>query len=72
MEFFNVTSVKISNLTYLGRLTNKELGKNRNGDLLVDLYRILKRWKYYFSQLLNVHKLLMSGNENTYVEALAL
>jgi hypothetical protein len=26
-----------------------------DGDLLADSYNILKRWKNYFSQLLNVH-----------------
>jgi hypothetical protein len=29
--------------------------KDENGDLLVDSHNILKRWKIYFSQLLNVH-----------------
>jgi hypothetical protein len=29
--------------------------KDENGDLLVDFHNILNRWKYYFSQLLNVH-----------------
>jgi hypothetical protein len=29
--------------------------KDKNGDLLEDSYNILKRWKKYFSQLLNVH-----------------
>jgi hypothetical protein len=30
--------------------------KNENGDLLADSHDILNRWKNYFSQLLNVHK----------------
>jgi hypothetical protein len=29
--------------------------KDENGDLLADSHSILNRWKYYFSQLLNVH-----------------
>jgi hypothetical protein len=29
--------------------------KGENGNLLVDSYNILNRWKNYFSQLLNVH-----------------
>jgi hypothetical protein len=29
--------------------------QDENGDLLVDSYNILNRWKNYFSQLLNVH-----------------
>jgi hypothetical protein len=31
------------------------LVKDDNGDLLKDSHNILKRWKNYFSQLLNVH-----------------
>jgi hypothetical protein len=30
--------------------------KNEKGDLLADPYNILNRWKNYFSQLLNVHR----------------
>jgi hypothetical protein len=30
--------------------------KDENGDLLADFHNILKRWKNYFSQLLNVHR----------------
>jgi hypothetical protein len=30
--------------------------KNENGDLLADSLNILNRWKLYFSQLLNVHR----------------
>jgi hypothetical protein len=30
--------------------------KDENGDLLADSHSILKRWKNYFSQLLNVHR----------------
>jgi hypothetical protein len=30
--------------------------KDENGDLLADSHNILNRWKNYFSQLLNVHK----------------
>jgi hypothetical protein len=29
--------------------------KDENGDLLADLHSILRRWKNYFCQLLNVH-----------------
>jgi plasmid stabilization system protein ParE len=29
--------------------------RDENGDLLVEFYNILNRWKNYFSQLLNVH-----------------
>jgi hypothetical protein len=32
------------------------LVKDENGDLLADLHNILNRWKKYFSQLWNVHK----------------
>jgi hypothetical protein len=32
------------------------LVKDENGDLLEDSYNILNRWKNYFSQLLNVHR----------------
>jgi hypothetical protein len=31
--------------------------KDENGDLLADSHNILNRWKNYFSQLLNVHKI---------------
>jgi hypothetical protein len=30
--------------------------KDENGDLLADSHNILNRWKNYFSQLLNEHK----------------
>jgi hypothetical protein len=30
--------------------------KDENGDLLADPHNILNRWKNYFSQLLNVHR----------------
>jgi hypothetical protein len=30
--------------------------KDENGDLLADPHNILDRWKKYFSQLLNVHR----------------
>jgi hypothetical protein len=30
--------------------------KDENGDLLADFHRILNRWKNYFSQLLNAHR----------------
>jgi hypothetical protein len=33
------------------------LPKDKNGDLLADSQNILKRWRNYFSQLLNVHNL---------------
>jgi hypothetical protein len=29
--------------------------RDENGDLLADSHNILKRWKNYFAQLLNVH-----------------
>jgi hypothetical protein len=32
------------------------LVKDKNGDLLTDSHNIFTRWKNYFSQLLNVHK----------------
>jgi hypothetical protein len=31
------------------------LVEDENGDLLADSHNILKRWKNYFSKLLNVH-----------------
>jgi hypothetical protein len=30
--------------------------KDENGDLLADSHNILNRWKNYFSQLLNIHR----------------
>jgi hypothetical protein len=30
--------------------------KDENGDLLADSHSILNRWKNYYSQLLNVHR----------------
>jgi hypothetical protein len=36
--------------TFLGRVTNRELGKDENGDLLADSRNILNRWKNYYSQ----------------------
>jgi hypothetical protein len=32
------------------------LVKDENGDLLADPHNVLNRWKNYFSQLLNVHR----------------
>jgi dihydroorotate dehydrogenase len=32
------------------------LAKNENGDVVADSYNILNRWKNYFSQLLNLHR----------------
>jgi hypothetical protein len=37
--------------------------KDEKGDLLADSRNILNRWKNYFSQLLNVHK--VSDDRNT-------
>jgi hypothetical protein len=31
--------------------------KDENGDLLADSHNILSRWKNYYSQLLNVHRI---------------
>jgi hypothetical protein len=39
----------------LRRVTNLELNKDENGDLLADSHNILNRGKNYFYQLLNVH-----------------
>jgi hypothetical protein len=32
--------------------------KDENGDLLADCHSIFNRWKNYFSQLLNVHRVI--------------
>jgi hypothetical protein len=34
------------------------LSKDENGDLLADSHNILNRWKNYFSQSLNVHRVI--------------
>ncbi|PNF19615.1 hypothetical protein B7P43_G03232 [Cryptotermes secundus] len=39
-----------------GYQPNSNLVKDENGDLLADSHNILNRWKNYFSQLLNVHR----------------
>ena len=31
------------------------IGKNEKGDLVADFHSIVARWRYYFSQLFNVH-----------------
>jgi hypothetical protein len=36
--------------------TRSNLVKDETGDLLADPHNILNRWKNYFSQLLNVHR----------------
>jgi hypothetical protein len=36
-------------------VNNSQLVKDENGDLLADSHNILKRSKYYFCQVLNVH-----------------
>jgi hypothetical protein len=36
-------------------VSNLELVKDENGDLLADSHNILNRWKNYFSQLLSIH-----------------
>jgi hypothetical protein len=38
--------------------TVTNLVKDENGDLLADSHNILNRWKNYFSQLLNVHRVI--------------
>jgi hypothetical protein len=38
-----------------GYQPRNNLGKDKNGDLLVDSLNILNRWENYFSQLLNVN-----------------
>jgi hypothetical protein len=40
-----------------GYQPRSNLVKDENGDLLADPYNILNRWKNYFSQLLNVHRI---------------
>jgi hypothetical protein len=37
-------------------ITRSKLMKEKIGDLLADCHNILNRWKTYFSQILNVHK----------------
>jgi hypothetical protein len=44
-----------------GRQCRSNLVKDENGDSLADSHNILNRWKNYFSQLLNVHRVMMSG-----------
>jgi hypothetical protein len=39
-----------------GYQPRSNLVKAENGDLLVDPHNILNRWKNYFSQLLNIHR----------------
>ena len=39
-----------------GYQSTSNLVKDKNSDLLADSYNILNRWKNYFSQLLNVHR----------------
>jgi hypothetical protein len=33
------------------------LAKDENGDLLADSHNVLNRWKNYFTQILNVHRI---------------
>jgi hypothetical protein len=40
----------------IGYRTGSNLVKDKNGDLLLDSHNILNRWKNYFSQLFNVHR----------------
>jgi hypothetical protein len=40
-----------------GYQLRNNLVKDENGGLLADFHSILKRWKNYFSQLLNVHNI---------------
>jgi hypothetical protein len=39
-----------------GYQPRSNLVKDENGDLLAECHNILNRWKNYFSQLLNVHR----------------
>jgi hypothetical protein len=43
-------------MTKRGHQPRSDLAKDENGDLLADSHNILNRWKNYFSQLLNVHR----------------
>ena len=44
----------------------KELVKDEKGDLVADSHRILARWRNYFSQLLNVHRVNDVWQPKTY------
>ncbi|PNF30951.1 hypothetical protein B7P43_G02051 [Cryptotermes secundus] len=39
-----------------GYQPSSNIAKDENGDLLADSHNILNRWRNYFSQLLNVHR----------------
>jgi hypothetical protein len=39
-----------------GYQPRSNLVKDQNGDLLTDSHSILNRWKNYYSQLLNIHR----------------
>jgi hypothetical protein len=39
-----------------GHQPRTKLVKDKRGDLLLDPHKILNRWKNYFCQLLNVHR----------------
>jgi hypothetical protein len=39
-----------------GNKPRSNLVKDENGDLLADSHNILNRWKNYFSQLLDIHR----------------
>jgi hypothetical protein len=40
----------------MGQQRGNNIVKDENGDLLADFHSILNRWKNYYSQLLNVHR----------------
>jgi hypothetical protein len=44
-----------------GYQPRNNLVKDENSDLLADSHNILNRWKNYFSQLFNVHNVVMLG-----------
>jgi hypothetical protein len=51
-----ILEVYLRNKYKWGYQPRNKLVKDENGDFLADSHNILNRWKNYFSQLLNVHK----------------
>jgi hypothetical protein len=48
-----------------GYQPRSKLVKDENGDLLADSHNILSRWKNYFSQLLNVHRVIKTLSQDS-------
>jgi hypothetical protein len=59
----NIRDMRRGKKIRMGYEPASNLVKDENGDLLADSHNILNRWKNYFSQLLDVHRVIDVRNK---------